>query len=160
MKANMRRLLMALLAMATALACAACTGGDPATPDVPDDESSTVTLYLPNDNADGFTTKDAMTDGTAEDIVRLLVAEGALPAGTELISCQVTGSSGLVDMNAAYGQAITNSGTAGEYMRVGCLVNTLLVYYGLDEIRLTVEGETPVSGHTVYDQPLHFYEDF
>lgn len=120
-----------------------------------------VALYLPNNNADGFKTKAAMTDGSAADIVDLLVQEGALPAGCAVLDFTVvSATSCAVDMNAAYGQAVTNTGTAGEYLRVGCLVNTLLMFYELDELVLTVEGDILETGHALYDQPLHFYTNF
>ncbi|MDR2956913.1 MAG: GerMN domain-containing protein, partial [Coriobacteriales bacterium] len=96
----------------------------------------------------------------AKNIVSLLVSENALPEGCALLSFTIEGKNGHADMNNAYGDAITLTGTAGEYMRVGCLVNTLLVFYDLDTITLTVEGQTITTGHVIYDSPLRFYENF
>ena len=118
-------------------------------------QAQPVVLFLPNDNADGFVPKAALTDGTAADLVALLVAEGALPEGCALLSFE----GGTADMNAAYGQAISTTGTAGEYMRVGCVVNTLLTFYGLQSLYITVEGQAPETGHVVYDFPLRFHEN-
>jgi hypothetical protein len=118
-----------------------------------------VVLYLPNVNADGFVTKAAMTDGTAEHIVSLLTDNKALPDGCALLSFTPDGKGGAAaDMNAAYGQAI-GEGTTAEYLRLGCVVNTLLTFFELDEITITVEGGTAETGHEIYDYPLRFYEN-
>jgi len=121
----------------------------------PQTQAQPVVLYLPNDNADGFVVKAALTDGTAADLVALLVAEGALPEGCALLSFE----GGTADMNAAYGAAISSTGTTGEYLRMGCVVNTLLTFYGLESIYITVEGRVPETGHNEYDFPLCFYEN-
>jgi hypothetical protein len=117
-----------------------------------------VTLYLPNENADGFVTEEAMTDGMAEHIVSLLVEHHALPEGCALLAFSAEGTSGTADLNAAYGQAI-NQGTTGEYLAFGAVVNTLLVFFELDELTITIEGEVPETGHEIYDRPLHFHEN-
>ena len=119
-----------------------------------------VMLYLPNDNADGFVTKVVQTDAppTPEGIVALLVAQGALPEGCALLGFSPDGQP-QVDMNAAFGQAVRGTGTAGEYLLFGSLVNTLLYFYGLESILVTVEGQIPETGHETYDYPLRFYEN-
>jgi hypothetical protein len=117
-----------------------------------------VTLYLPNENADGFVTEEAMTDGSAQHIISLLVEHHALPDGCALLAFSAEGTSGTADLNAAYGQAI-NQGTTGEYLAFGAVVNTLLVFFDLDELTITIEGEIPETGHEIYDRPLHFHEN-
>jgi spore germination protein GerM len=121
-------------------------------------EDRFVTLYLPNDNADGFVTQDAATDGSAAHIVSLLVEQGALPEGCALLAFSTNGTSGTADMNAAYGQAV-NQGTTGEYLRLGAVVNTLLVFFELDELTITIEGKMLETGHESYDHPLRFHEN-
>jgi hypothetical protein len=118
-----------------------------------------LSLYIPNDTIDGFDIITSLTDGSAQHIVSLLVSEKALPEGCALLSFTPDSkNSGTADMNAAYLQAISE-GTASEYVRLGCVVNTLLTYFDLDEITLTIEGKTLETGHEVYDYPLRFYEN-
>jgi hypothetical protein len=118
-----------------------------------------VILYLPNENADGFITKAALTDGKPEHIVSLLAEDPALPQGCKLLDFAIDGNGSCrADMNAAYGQAI-GEGTTAEYLRLGCVVNTLLTYFELEEITVTIEGKVPKTGHEVYDYPLRFYEN-
>ncbi|MCL2632163.1 MAG: GerMN domain-containing protein [Coriobacteriia bacterium] len=134
-------------------------GCPPKPPEDPNTEP--VVLFLPNSNADGFKVKAALCDGSAGHIVSLLVDEGALPQGCALNSFTLTGAnSAALDMNAEFGQALTNTGTTGEYLYAGSLINTLLVFFEIDEITLTVEGEILVTGHIIYDQPLTFYENY
>jgi hypothetical protein len=118
-----------------------------------------VALYLPNDNADGFITTTTATDGTAAHIVALLVSENALPSGCALNDFAVTGDKSCrADLNAAYGESL-GAGTAAEYLRLGSVVNTLLTFYQLDEITVTIDGNPPETGHERYDYPLRFYEN-
>jgi hypothetical protein len=130
------------------------------TPSPPPAEKPAVpaTLYLPGENAIGFVTESVLTDGTPEDIVSLLVREKALPEGSALLDFTIDGDGSCrVDMNAAYGEAL-GKGTSAEYQLLGCLVNTLLTHFDQSEITLTIEGETPATGHNVYDFPLRFFD--
>ena len=123
--------------------------------------TTSVDLYLPNDSVDGFVVTAATTDGEPANIVALLVEKKALPAGCALNSFTTTGAnSAKVDMNAAFGQAMNSTGTTGEYMMLGSLVNTLLTYFELEEITLTIDGQVLETGHSIFDFPLRFYENF
>jgi hypothetical protein len=126
-------------------------------PDTP--QTHPIVLYLPNENADGFISKAAVTDGTVEDIIKLLIGEKAIPEGCVANSFNISDKNGTLDMNAAFGQAVNQQGTAGEYLLLGSLINTLLTYFQLDTITLTVNGETLESGHIIYDSPLKFYKN-
>ncbi|MDR3288628.1 MAG: GerMN domain-containing protein [Peptococcaceae bacterium] len=142
------------------------TSGNPAsaTPEAkttspPAPLNQAVALYLPNDNADGFITTTTATDGTAAHIVALLVDGKALPPGCALNDFAVTGGKSCrADMNAAYGESL-GAGTSAEYLRLGSVVNTLLTFYELDEITVTIDGNPPETGHDLYDYPLRFYEN-
>ena len=63
------------------------------------------------------------------------------------------------DFNDALRQSLLPMGTAGEYVLMGCVVNTFLTAYQADAITITVEGEVLETGHSVYDQPLTFYPE-
>jgi len=120
-----------------------------------------VVLYLPNSNADGFVTKNALTNGKAEHIVSLLVKEKALPEGCALLDFSITGGGGCkANMNAAYGTALNTTGTTGEYIYLGTVVNTLLTYFKMDTITITVEGQPLSTGHGgTINEPVSFYGD-
>ena len=62
------------------------------------------------------------------------------------------------DLSRDFWQQIRSQGTSGEYMLLGSLVNTLLDACGADSVVLTEEGETPETGHNIYDAPLGRYD--
>lgn len=128
-----------------------------------------VTLYLPNDNADGFVTRevtlprqapqDTMTQliqstALAEDIMEQLVQAGALPEGVRVLSME----GGVLDLSSEFLTFLNTMGTSGEYVVMGSVVNTYLTAFGLDRITITVEGKVPETGHSIYDEPLRRYE--
>ncbi|MCL2548099.1 MAG: hypothetical protein FWE76_02910 [Symbiobacteriaceae bacterium] len=117
-----------------------------------------ITLYVPNEGRDGFDTITGKTCGCAEHIVSLLVDAEVYPdSGVALDYFNFNGRYGYADMNPAFGTVVTTTGTTGEYLYFGCLVNTLLTFFDLDEIDLTVDGEIIETGHETYDYPFTFY---
>ena len=128
-----------------------------------------VTLYLPNDNADGFVTREVtlpreapqdtmeqliQSTALAEDILEQLVQAGALPEGVRVLSMD----NGVLDLNSAFLSFLNSMGTSGEYVVMGSVVNTYLTAFDLERITITVEGNVPETGHSIYDQPLRMYE--
>jgi len=166
----MKKFFACAIALALPLGLSACSWGGAPEPTQPATAAQTETappaetavtppviLYLPNGNADGFDTKAAHTDGTAADIIALLAGEGALPAGCAPLSFSMEDAA--LDMNGAFGRAVRSTGTTGEYLLFGSLVNTLLKYYGLESVFVTAEGETIETGHETYDFALRFFEN-
>lgn len=63
-----------------------------------------------------------------------------------------------VALSRDFWQQVCAQGTAGEYMLLGSLVNTLLDAYRTDRVILTVDGAVPETGHNIYDYPLERYD--
>lgn len=123
-------------------------------------EAKTAQLYLPNDNMDGFVPTSEKFNGDVAVLVELLAERDAIPQDSAVNAFQPDGLGGAaLDMNAAYGAALSSTGTTGEYIMLGSLVNTLLKTYALDSIRLTIDGTDLNTGHDIYDYDLHFYAD-
>ena len=59
-----------------------------------------------------------------------------------------------LDMNAAFGEAIRASGTAGETLKIYALVNTFAQARGATAVLITVDGKVLESGHEVYDYAI------
>lgn len=117
-----------------------------------------VTLYLPNENVDGFDEKTislSALDGA--DLVAALVAEGIYSEDITLLSMTQDGDNLTLDMSQAFGTAASTTGTAGELMLIGSLVNTFLTAYDVETVTLLVEGNQLETGHTIYDFPLEFF---
>ena len=157
----MRNFVVLALILALALGIFACGKREP-------EETTRVTLYLPDHDAVeaggyGFVKKTLelhmakLVSLQAMELVSHLVYDGALPEGCDVLHFYVSTSE--LDMNAAFAQALSSSGTLGETLLLGCLVNTMLEFFALDSITITVEGEVLQTGHETYDHPLTFYEN-
>lgn len=128
-------------------------------PSEPADASVSYTLYLPNENADGFVTQTVQTDRiTADSILLELQKAGALPDTVILNAFGSQGDQLILDFNSAFTDAVNAMGTSGERMILGSLVNTFLNAFQAQSLLFTVEGEVLESGHVIYDFPLTFFE--
>lgn len=118
-----------------------------------------VTLFLPNDSADGLVEESASIEVTgseekAEELVQVLAANDALPDGTETVSVTWKDGKLTVDLNTAFADGLMQSGTAGETMILASLVNTLWAYYEPEELTLTANGKPLETGHNIYEEPF------
>ncbi len=122
-----------------------------------------VVLYLPNETADGYLEKTVRIDGETlqpQAVVDALAKEGALPEGIQVLSLGRTEDMQLVlDLSSAFAGALRATGTSGETMYVGSLVDTFLTAWGAEELTLTCDGALLETGHDIYDAPLSFYGD-
>ena len=157
----MKRLLLMLLCAALLFGAAACQADD--APDNPPDEkepAAQATLYLPNENADGFDTEQVeLTEDSPQALVDALIERGALPEGTEVLGeFDRSAQTPTVDLSQEFADAMASTGTTGESMLMGSLVNTFLYYYGIDSISVTAQGQVIETGHTEYSQPMGVFE--
>ena len=135
-------------------------------------EEMDVTLYIPNETADGFDEVTETVKAQPQGIVDALIAHEALPADVRVNSFRLedngveTQEGDIVsyavgdalhidlDLSAEFAEGLASTGTAGEEMMLGSLVNTILSAYGADTLTVTCDGETLETGHCVYDEPL------
>ena len=117
-----------------------------------------VTIYTGNANADGFDTSKVKIRPSAKNIVKALQSKEAVASDVKVNSFKDGGANLTLDLNLAYAQDVATSGTAGEYIKVGCVVNTFLDAYDATNITITVEGKSWETGHSVYDAPLQKYK--
>ena len=145
-------------------------------PDIAVVDTMEVTLYLPNEQADAFEEVTETVDATPQAIVDALIAHNALPEGTAVNSFSMrdngtetqegdvvsyTAGDTLtidLDLSAEFAEAAASTGTSGEQMLLGSLVNTMLTAYNADELNLTCDGAVLETGHSIYDEPLTFFE--
>ncbi len=125
-----------------------------------------VSLYVPNANADGFDLLDAyVSQLTAGELMSALIAAGVFPEGVAVNSCELSQDAQgtpllALDMNAAFAQVMNSTGTTGEYLYMGSLVNSFLNAFGASFVNLTVDGDLLETGHSIYDFPLTWYENY
>ena len=112
---------------------------NPTTPETPDDSNSgkpsdsktdepavqpenpnpsgteSVTIYVPDEQGETLTPTGAdAKDDSDQSLVDALIAAGSLPEGVKVQSSSLENGTLTLDMNAAFGEAIRASGTAGE----------------------------------------------
>lgn len=148
-------------------------------PDIAVVEEAEATLYLPNANADGFDTVTETVQATPQGLVDALIAHKALPEGVtvndfrmENDGTETTDGEGddasvsytpgdshiFLDLSQSFADAAGSTGTAGETMLLGSLVNTMLTYYSAVDLTLTIDGAVLETGHNVYDTPFTLFE--
>lgn len=118
--------------------------------------ASEVTLYLPNETADGFLTSSMILTDTPEAIVAQLVADGALPEGVRVLNFDAKEK--CLDLSKEFAEGMKQAGTTGEFLYLGSVVNTFLEHYDLDSIMLYSDGAVIETGHNTYDSPVEFVE--
>ncbi|WP_270643818.1 GerMN domain-containing protein [Merdimonas faecis] len=117
--------------------------------------SKTVTIYSPNEMADGFVTEDVQTTDVTESwVVEQLIAQGVIPGNVQALSCAETQEDGVkslnLDLNQAFADFLQSLGSTGEYMVVGSVCNTFLDAYDCNQVQITVEGNALATGHAEY----------
>lgn len=118
-----------------------------------------ITLYVSNENADGFDEKKVMMDSlTAENIIAALAAEQVVSEDTKTLAFGDGGDALVLDLSEEFQQYVSNYGTAGEMISVGGVVNTFLKAYEADTITILVNGAAWDTGHAEYEGPMGFYE--
>ena len=126
----------------------------------PATEYEKVYIYLPDENTQNLVSKEVQIEKNDEPMVELvqaLVTEKALPAGTEVEKWSVSKDDApavILDLNKAFADGILNSGSTGELMMLGSLINTVWEYFEPASITLTVDGEPLETGHNIYDTPF------
>lgn len=115
-------------------------------------------LYLPNENVDGFDEKTVTLETLdGETLLDALIDQGVYSDEIALLSMTQEGDNLTLDLSPAFGDAASTTGTAGELMLVGSLVNTFLTAFDCQTVTLLVEGHQLETGHTIYDFPLEFF---
>ena len=122
-----------------------------------------LTLYLPNENADGWNvTKNQIEQVTPDIIIGQLVGAGAIPDSVTVVSFgEDQGENGLIlklDLSSNFAQGLLNMGTAGEYLTMGAVVNSFLDTYQADGIEITAGGNVIETGHTSFEGVLNHFD--
>lgn len=122
-----------------------------------------LTLYLPNENADGWNvTKNQIEQVTPDIIIGQLVGAGAIPDSVTVVSFgEDQGENGLIlklDLSSNFAERLLNMGTAGEYLTMGSVVNSFLDTYQADGIEITAGGNVIETGHTSFEGVLNHFD--
>ena len=158
----MKKYLSLLLACVLALALLCACGKKDAAEQTPAPETpptqtaaaggvdTSCKLYLPD-------AEPAVTTAYAQAIAQQLIAHNALPKGSQVLVISKDGDALSLDMNEAFLAGLRESGSTGELMYMGSLVNTFLDNFNCTTVRVTVEGKPFSTGHSEYDKPLQAF---
>lgn len=122
-------------------------------------QPTTYTIYIPNDNANGFVTETVYTeDLSPEAVLAELKARNVLPEAVAINAFHIDNGLITIDFNQAFADVVCSMGTSGELMIVGSVVNTYLDAFQAESVYFTVDGQILESGHVIYDFALTFFE--
>ena len=76
---------------------------------------------------------------------------------SKVLAISKEGSALSLDMDEAFLAGLRQSGSTGESMYLGSLVNTFLDNFNCETVRVTVEGKTFSTAHADYDKPLQAF---
>ena len=136
-----------------------------AAPEVSEEPSAapgiSVTLYKGDDNAENVVPVECeIAEQSPQAIVDKLVELGVFGSAVTANSFTVDNSNVIhLDMGQDFAAQIFSSGTAGEHIMVGSLVNSFISVYEADAVLITVDGKPFESGHAIYDFALSFFEN-
>ena len=123
----------------------------------PTPQPLSYSIYVPNDNADGFITETVRTEEiSAEAVLTALTERNVLPDTVSLNRFSIDGGLITLDFNQAFADAVCSMGTGGELMIVGSVVNTFLDAFQAESVYFTVDDQILESGHTLYDFSISF----
>lgn len=117
-----------------------------------------TTVYGPDDEYNYLQLNDVLTEPTPNGYVSALYKTGAFTRPVSVLSASIRGDVLTIDLSSEFGAMLSNTGTAGEYVIMGSLVNTLLMNMEALFVRVLCEGAVIETGHAIYDEPLGFYE--
>lgn len=145
-------------------------------PTVSPEDLNEVILYLPDENVEYLRQKTVEIVKSPQSLVEALEKEQAVPKGTKVnffllqdngnyidLEDDVANMSdklvGELDLSDEFLEEVTHTGTAGESMLLGSVVNTFIHTYHLQKLRLTANEQTIETGHANYDEPFEFMQE-
>jgi len=122
-------------------------------------QPNTIWLYYGDENAEHLlATLYPIVDFSEYSVLGALRMAGHFDGSVELLSFTKSGGDITLDFNEAFAQRIRSTGTAGEHILMGSLVNTYLDAFNAASVTVTVEGGIWESGHVIYDTPMGRFE--
>ncbi len=118
------------------------------------DEKTNITIFIPNDNADGLDKKEITVNHlTAYSIVNALADSGVVTKGTKALKFNVKNDIGYLDVSSSIYNL--KSGSSAETLMLDSIRETFLKAFNIKNMKLTVEGE-PYTGQHIEINPDDF----
>lgn len=118
------------------------------------DEKTNITIFIPNDNADGLNKREVTVNHlTAYSIVNALADNGVVPKATKALKFDVKNKIGYLDISSSIYDL--NSGSSAETLMLDSIRETFLKAFNIEKIKLTVDGK-PYTGRHIEVSPDDF----
>lgn len=118
-----------------------------------------IILYQGNEQADGFITSQVTIKyKTAYSILKELKEIDVVASDVKANSLEYEGNELVLDLSEEFAADVSATGTSGEYIKVGSVVNTFIDAFGVDALTITINGENWESGHSIYDGPIKRFD--
>lgn len=118
------------------------------------DEKTNITIFIPNDNADGLNKKEVTINHlTAYSIVNALADNGVVPKATKALKFDIKNNIGYLDISSSIYDL--NSGSSAETLMLDSIRETFLKSFNIEKIKLTVDGK-PYTGRHIEVSPDDF----
>lgn len=115
-------------------------------------------VYVPNIKNIGLDKITVETEEiSSEAVLTELKQRNVLPAEVSINSFNIDKDMIIVDFNQPFAKAVRSTGTTGELMVVGSVVNTFLDAFQAKSFYFTIDGNIFESGHVIYDFPMSFF---
>ncbi len=132
----------------------------PESAETPSATSETVTYYHGDENAEKLIAENGeVPEISAQALLDLLYSKGVL--SEPVVANSFNSDNGVLnlDVSGNFSALLSSMGTAGETIIMGSIVNTFLDAFNGNGMFITVDGETLVSGHNIYDYELEFFSN-
>ena len=118
------------------------------------DEKTNITIFIPNDNADGLNKKEITVNHlTAYSIVNALADSGVVTKGTKALKFNVKNDIGYLDVSSSIYNL--KSGSSAETLMLDSIREKFLKAFNIKNMKLTVEVE-PYNGQHIEINPDDF----
>lgn len=116
-------------------------------------DSGTGTFYYPDEDFNNYLSTEKEFNGTPQNVVEILYELGNYKeTKVNVRSWYIKGNTMYIDFDSGFADACGS--TAKEYFTVYGTVKTLKSCFGVEKVRLTVEGKDFNTQHGAYDLPL------
>lgn len=135
-----------------------------------------IVLYLPDSEAEYLIPTKVKAEKTPNGVIQALMEYEVLPKETRVnyftlrnngqyidledeVASMSDNLTAELDLSDSFLEALQHTGTAGEAMMMGAVVNSFCDNFKLRSIMVSSNDHVIETGHCIYDEPLTFYDE-
>lgn len=119
-----------------------------------------INLYHADENYDDLVFDVISIPELSPDYIMAALHENGVLSELVAVNSFLMDKTGVIrlDLAANFGTIMNSTGTSGEYIMMGSLVNTFLDSYHATGLMLQVDGKILETGHSIYDWTMERFE--